>query len=214
MRAMTQVDHFVIVERHLNPPGQGGPLLVKNHLHLFAEFQERIILAEGNVADRRIEDDFSRMGVSNNPLIDLVLSDLPKDQRPIEGDIIISGDVHDLARSHVLEAMRSCQPREPHPWTYVTQRWPWRVLASGQTHHAAAGAPRLWISMAAARRQGKQWDIGSASSTLTEAWRWCSSSVTLQKLIDILKTFINARMGSTQGPDLFEIYQAGWYGAY
>jgi hypothetical protein len=206
IRAMTQVDCFIIVERYLDRPGQGGPLLVKDHLHRFEELQEQITLVEGNVADEQLEDKLPRTRVSDNPLIDVVLSDLPGDQRRIEEDIIISGDVHDLARSDVLKAMRSCQSHELHPGTHAIHKGPWKVPAGDGTHHAAAGAPRLWISTAA-DRHGKHWDIGSM---LTEAWGWCSPSVALQKLIDSIKTFVNAEMRPTQGPDLLEIYQAGW----
>jgi hypothetical protein len=201
VRAMTQVDCSVIVERHLNvwyTPGHDDPLLVKDHLRRFAEFQEKIALVEANVADRQIEDHLPRTRVSNNPLLNVALSDLPEDQRPIEGDnMIIRGDVQDLARSEVLEGMRSCRLRAPQPRPYVSQRGPWKVPASDRVHHATAGAPCLGlISTAAARLQGKQWDVGSVSSTLAEAWRWCSDSVAPQQLIDSMKTLVNARIGA------------------
>ena len=213
MRRMNEVDYFLIVESHLTPSGLAKPLYVHEHWDHFEEFHPKMVLLALNTTDQISADLSVKQKLSQSSMLDFVSSDLPSEKAPLEGDITIEGDLHDLVHPEVLQVMRNCQPTiDAKPWAQSLYRsLPW-FLASEDTRAPIPGAANAHESTDTDRIQGIRDGNKPATKVFAVAsgCRYCFPW--LQELVIDLKSIIHREADVPWHTSLVEILQREWYG--
>lgn len=105
-----QVDYFVILESDQTFQETAKPLHLKDNLHRYAEFKDKIIRRQLNASQTSIRkgDTWEHERFTRNALFDQALLSLEGDQAPAQGDVLVVGDVDEIPRPKTLQALRNC----------------------------------------------------------------------------------------------------------
>ncbi|KAK4192814.1 glycosyltransferase [Podospora australis] len=105
-----EVDYFVIVESNRTFTNLKKPLVLKNNLHKFLKYQDKIIYHQiqypASFVPRTAWD---MEDLQRNSMLTQVFPKLKGAQKPSEGDVIVVSDVDEIPRPETLAALRQCQ---------------------------------------------------------------------------------------------------------
>lgn len=105
-----EVDYFVVLESAQTFQETAKPLHFKDSWPNFTYFHNKIIHRVVNFTDANLPqgDTWEHERFTRNTLFDQALFSLSGDQAPVDGDVLIVGDVDEMPRLSTLTALRSC----------------------------------------------------------------------------------------------------------
>ncbi|KAI0404951.1 glycosyltransferase family 17 protein [Xylaria palmicola] len=106
------VDYFVIVESSKTFTNRDKPLFIKNNMHRFAAYRDKIIYHHLEIPDgfhsHRANPAWAWEDLQRNAMYDQVLPRLTGTQAPVDGDVIIVADVDELVRPETMTVLKAC----------------------------------------------------------------------------------------------------------
>ncbi|RYP54882.1 hypothetical protein DL768_000446 [Monosporascus sp. mg162] len=179
------VDHFVIVESKKTFTNRDKPLVIKENMHRFAAYSDKIIyhelvIPEGFHSDRK-NPAWAWEDLQRDAMYKQVFPKLTGSHIPLQGDVIVVADVDEIIRPQALVVLRACNfPRRltlrSHMYYYSFQflhkgrqwghpqatyyRGPARTIGPVNLRNSDGGFPPLvWLE------QGELWSAGWHCST-------------------------------------------------
>ncbi|KAI1328260.1 glycosyltransferase family 17 protein [Xylariaceae sp. FL0255] len=186
-----QVDYFVIVESSKTFTNHDKPLIIKDNMHRFAAYRDKIIYHELEIPNGfhsdRANPAWAWEDLQRNAMYDQVLPRLNGPQAPVDGDVIIVADVDELVRPETLVVLRACEfPRRltlrSHFYYYSFQylhkgtQWShpqatyyqgWRTILPVNLRNSDGGLPPL-ISLEKGNLWSAGWHCSTCFSTIEE----------------------------------------------
>jgi beta-1,4-mannosyl-glycoprotein beta-1,4-N-acetylglucosaminyltransferase len=108
-----QVDYFVIVESAKTFTNHDKPLTIKENLHKFAAYRDKIIYHQLEIPDGfhsdRPNPAWAWEDLQRNAMFDQVLVRLKGKQAPALGDVIVVADVDEIPRPETLAILKACE---------------------------------------------------------------------------------------------------------